>query len=173
LERLSEYPSVALFIARAQAVQPDFTVTNATAPLIAEICHRLDGLPLAIELAAARVRLMDPAAMLARLARRLPLLTGGARDLPERQRTLRATLDWSYALLAPAEQRLFARLAVFAGGFTLDAAEAVCATGSAIDDLNEGVLDGGGALMTQSLLQRVARVEGEARFRMLETMRDD
>jgi predicted ATPase len=116
---------VRLFIERAQAVNPDFTVNNSNAPAVAEICHRLDGLPLAIELAAARVRMLPPEAMLARLEQRLPFLTRGARDAPARQRTLGDTIAWSYDLLDPSDQTLFRRLSVFAGGCTLDAAEAV------------------------------------------------
>ncbi len=116
LETLTQYDAVRLFIARAQDVHPVFAVTNETAPAVAEICVRLDGLPLALELAAARVRLLPPHALLARLSDRLTLLTGGARDLPARQRTLRATIDWSYNLLNAEEQALFARLSVFVGG---------------------------------------------------------
>ena len=116
-----------LFIERAQAVQADFAVTNENAPAVAEICERLDGLPLAIELAAARVKLFPPQALLARLDSRLKLLTGGARDLPARQQTLRNTIDWSYDLLDAGEQALFARLGVFVGGCTLEAAEASAA----------------------------------------------
>ena len=126
-EQLSQYAAVALFIQRAIAVKPDFMVTNENAPAVAEICHRLDGLPLAIELAAARIKLLTPQAMLSRLERRLPLLTGGARDLPERQQTLRHAIDWSYNLLDDQAKRLFRRLAVFASGWTLEAAE-LCAT---------------------------------------------
>ncbi len=111
-----------LFIARAQAARPDFTVTNDDAPAVAEICYRLDGLPLAIELAAARIKFFSPDALLARLERRLQVLTGGPRDLPLRQQTLRNTIDWSYNLLDPGEQALFRRLGVFVGGCTLDAA---------------------------------------------------
>jgi predicted ATPase len=124
-ELLSEYEAVRLFIARAQAVKPDFAVENDNAPAVAEICHRLDGLPLAIELAAARVRLLSPQAMLARLEKRLPFLTGGARDAPQRHRTLRDTIAWSHDLLDAEDRLLFRRLAVFAGGATLEAAEAV------------------------------------------------
>ena len=127
-EQLSQYEAVRLFIERAQAVKPDFAIDNDNAPAVAEICWRLDGLPLAIELAAARVRLLSPQAMLARLEQRLPFLTGGARDAPERQRTLRDTIAWSYDLLQPEEQTLFRRLAVFVGGCTLEAAEAVSRT---------------------------------------------
>jgi predicted ATPase len=129
LARLSQYEAVRLFIERARAVKLDFALTDASAPAVAEICYRLDGLPLAIELAAARSRIFTPQALLARLAgakHRLSLLTGGARDLPARQQTLRDAIAWSYDLLDVREQALFARLAVFSGGFTLDAAEAVC-----------------------------------------------
>ena len=112
---VGQYAAVRLFIERAQAAKADFAVTNANAPAVAEICHRLDGLPLAIELAAARVKLFPPQALLARLDNRLTLLTGGARDLPARQQTIRATIDWSYNLLDTDEQQLFARLGVFVG----------------------------------------------------------
>ena len=126
LERMTQFEAVGLFVERAQAVKPGFTITNESAPAVAEICVRLDGLPLAIELAAARIKMLPPKAMLQRLTSRLKLLTGGARDLPERQRTLRATIEWSYALLDEGEQLLFARLAVFSGGRTLEAIEAIC-----------------------------------------------
>jgi predicted ATPase len=128
-EHLSQYAAVALFIERAQAAQAaqaDFAVTNANAPAIAEICARLDGLPLAIELAAARVKLLPLPALLKRLEHALPVLTGGARDLDARQKTMRNTLAWSYELLSAEEQRLFRRLAVFVGGCTLEAAAVAC-----------------------------------------------
>src|SRR5262249_33275074 len=125
-QHLVEYPAVALFVQRAQDVDATFALTNATALAITAICARLDGLPLAIALAAARGRLLPPPARAAALGRRLPLLTGGAHDVPERQQTMRATLAWSEDLLRPEERRLFRRLAVFVGGFTLEAAEAVC-----------------------------------------------
>jgi predicted ATPase len=125
-DQVSQYAAIALFMARAQASQPNFQLTSANAPAIAEICVRLDGLPLALELAAARLKLFAPEALLARLSGRLALLRGGARDLPERQQTIRTTIAWSYDLLTEAEQTLFRRLAVFLGGCTLYAAEAVC-----------------------------------------------
>src|SRR6266480_1261911 len=126
LDTLEQYESVALFIARAQAVKPDFQVTNANAPAVAAICARLDGLPLAIELAAARVKYYQPQALLTRLEQGLALLSGGARDLPARQRTLRGALAWSYDLLSPQEQALFRRLAVFVDGCTGEAVAEVC-----------------------------------------------
>lgn len=173
LAALTQYAAVALFIERAQAVKPDFEVTDATAPVIAEICVRLDGLPLAIELAAARVKLFPPEALLQRLGDRLKLLTGGARDLPARQQTLRNTIDWSYTLLSPEEQLLFARLAVFAGSWTLEAAEVVCqGHGAAQID----VLDALQGLADKSLVRRVEPTLGDAgpepRFMMLETIRE-
>ncbi len=168
LESLSQYEAVALFIQRARAVRSEFEVTSANAPAVAEICAQLDGLPLAIELAAARSKLLSPQAMLGRLQSRLGLLTGGPRDLPTRQRTLRGAIDWSYALLDPAEQRLFLRLAVFVGGFTLSAAEAVCAH---LDDMD--VLEGLTSLVDKSMLRQVGADEaGEPRFLMLQTLRE-
>lgn len=174
LDRLSAHDAcvssgaVQLFSERAAAVQPGFELTAANADIVVDICHRLDGLPLALELAAARVKVLSPGELLARLEqRRLPLLTGGARDLPARQRTLHSTLSWSYDLLSLSEQALFRRLAVFSGGWTLDAAEAVT---NAREDLN--VLDGLTVLMNGSLVRREAGSDGAPRFWMLETVRE-
>ena len=126
LADLTGYEAVALFVERASAASPAFVLTDENAGAVVAICRRLDGLPLALELAAARIRLLSPEAILERLERRLPLLVGGAADLPARQQTLRAAIDWSYDLLESAERRLFERLAVFAGGWTIEAADAVC-----------------------------------------------
>lgn len=167
VEALSRYESVALFVERARAARPEFELTSANAAAVAEICVRLDGLPLAIELAAARIRLLPPEALLARLGERLKLLTGGARDLPERQRTLRAAIAWSYGLLSEEERVLFGRLAVFVGGCTLEAAEAVCAPEGEID-----VLEGLYSLVEKSLLRGEEGPHGEPRFSMLETIRE-
>ena len=166
---LMQYASVALFAQRAAAVTPDFALTSKNAAAVVEICRRLDGLPLAIELAAARVKILPPADLLARIDRPLEVLTGGARDLPERQQTLRQTIKWSYDLLSPSEQKLFRRLSVFAGGCTLEGAEAVC---NASEDLGVDVLDGVGALVDNSLLVQRASDDGEPRFLMLETFRE-
>src|SRR5262249_30148405 len=125
-DRLLEYEAVRLFVERTRSAQPDFTVTARNAAPIAEVCRRLDGLPLAIELAAARVDLLGVAGLAARLDDRFRLLTRSHRAAPPRQQTLRATIDWSYDLLAEPERALWRRLAVFAGGFTLEAAEAIC-----------------------------------------------
>jgi non-specific serine/threonine protein kinase len=164
-------PSVQLFAERARAVEPSFTLTEDNAAAVAEICVRLDGLPLAIELAAARIKLLPPRAILGRLAHRLQLLTGGARDVPERHRTLRQAIGWSYELLGEPERRLFARLAVFAGGCTVEAAEAVCDVDGS---LGIDVLDGISALVDASLLQSEGGngPHGEPRVRMLETIRE-
>ena len=167
LTSLSQYEAVALFIERAAAVRPDFAVTNQNAPAVAEICVRLDGLPLAIELAASRVKLLSPQAILARLEQRLPVLAATARDLPERQRTLRGAIDWSYDLLDEPERRLLARLSVFAGGATLEAVDAVTSPGADLD-----VLDGLASLVDKSLLGRTETSEGEVRFGMLETIKE-
>jgi predicted ATPase/class 3 adenylate cyclase len=162
-----ESEAVRLFADRARAVRPDFTVGNGQALAVAEICRRLDGLPLAIELAAARVRLLPPDLMLARLDRRMPLLTGGARDLPERHATLHNAIAWSYDLLDEHDKSLFRRLSVFENGWTLDAAEAVC---TADGDFGS-VLDGLDSLAAQSLIR--SDVSDRApRFRMLETIRE-
>jgi predicted ATPase/tRNA A-37 threonylcarbamoyl transferase component Bud32/Tfp pilus assembly protein PilF len=169
IAELARFPAVALFLQRAAAVKPDFALTPDNCAAVAEICAKLDGLPLAIELAAARVRMLTPAAMLQRLESRFELLTGGARDLPARQQTLRATVEWSYGLLAGEEQKLFRRLAVFVNGCTLEAAEAVC---NASEDLKVGVLDAMESLVGQSLVQQIQQPEEEVRFAMLETMRE-
>ncbi|HUG38092.1 MAG TPA: AAA family ATPase, partial [Candidatus Limnocylindrales bacterium] len=169
IEALGQYGAVALFIERATAIRPDFAVTNDNAPAVAEICVRLDGLPLAIELAAVWIRLLSPQAMLTRLERRLPLLTGGARDLPARQQTLRGAIAWSYDLLDEGERALFRRLAIFVGGCTLEAAEAVC---NPEGDLGLDVLDGVASLVAKSLLRQEEGPEGEPRFGMLETIRE-
>ena len=169
LEVLSRLPAVALFVERAKAVKHEFTLTKENAPAVAAICSRLDGLPLAIELAAARIKLLSPSAMLARLESRLNLLTGGARDLPTRQQTLRNTVDWSYGLLNVAEQTLFRRLSVFVGGGTLEGVEAVCDTKG---DLGVDVLDGMASIVDKSLAQQVEPVDKETRFFMLSTIRE-
>jgi predicted ATPase/DNA-binding SARP family transcriptional activator len=167
VECLVRRESVALFESRARAVRPDFAVTPANAGAVAEICTALDGLPLAIELAATRVGALPPAALLQRLDRRLLLLRGGARDAPERQRTLRATIDWSYELLEPEEQRLFARLAAFAGGCTIKAAESVCGHDRGDVEVVDGL-----ASLTDKGLARLEGTDEEPRFTMLETIRE-
>jgi len=169
VEVLSHYPAVALFAQRAVAAKPDFELNRENALAVAEVCARLDGLPLAIELAAARVKVLSPAAMRTRLASRLQLLTGGARDLPQRQQTLRAAMDWSYDLLNAAEQKLFRRVSVFVGGCNLEGVEAVCDTKG---DLDLDLLDGMASLVDKSLLQQVEQTDGESRFAMLETIRE-
>jgi predicted ATPase/class 3 adenylate cyclase len=169
LDRLSQYDAVRLFVERAQAVKAGFTITNANALAMVEICARLDGLPLAIELAAARSKLFAPNALLIRLSRRLQALTGGPRTLPARQQTLRNTIDWSYNLLDEDEQRLFARLGVFAGGCSVEAVEAVC---DADGDLGMESLDGLASLVDKSLLRQEEGHDGEPRFTMLETIRE-
>jgi predicted ATPase/class 3 adenylate cyclase/DNA-binding CsgD family transcriptional regulator len=169
LVALSQYEAVALFIQQAQAVKSDFRVTSATAPAIAEICVRLDGLPLAIELAAARVKLLPPHALLARLSQRLAVLTSTARDVPARQQTLRQTIDWSYHLLDAQEQRLFRRLSVFVGGCPLEAVEALYA---ALGDASEQILDWVASLIDKSLLQQTEQEGEEPRLVMLETIRE-
>ena len=167
-EQLTQYEAVRLFIDRASAVVPGFSVTNANAPAVAQICWRLDGIPLAIELAAARVSLMSPEQIAQRLDNRFRLLTGGRRTALPRQQTLRALVDWSYGLLTPPEQVLFQRLSVFSGGWTIEAAEAVCA-----DDTSKvwEVLDLLAALVDKSLVLVDREEDGTARYRLLETLR--
>lgn len=165
---VGQYEAVRLFVDRARAVKHDFALTEANAAVLAEICIRLDGLPLAVELAAARSKVLSPQALLARLNNRLQLLTGGAHGLPTRQQTLRSTISWSYELLAPEEQALFRRLAVFVAGRTLEAVEAV-ADGWAPE---MDVLDGLTSLVDKSLLQQHEGPAGEARFWMLETIHE-
>jgi predicted ATPase/class 3 adenylate cyclase len=165
LERLVECESVALFLERAAAVRPGFQITQQTAAAVAEITARLDGLPLALELAASRVKILSPIELAALLEERLPLLTGGARDLPKRQRTLRAAIQWSYDLLSPDERRLFARAAAFSGGWTLESAAFVCGPGARL-----GFLEGLESLVENGLVQRLETADGAIRFRMLETV---
>ncbi len=166
-EGLATYESVRLFIERATAVRPGFQVTNDNAPAIAAICAKLQGMPLAIELAAARVRVLSPDAILARLTSQLTALGAGSRDLPERQQTLRGAIAWSYDILDAGDRRLLERLSVFRGGIDLEAAEAVCGPA---EELHRDVVDGLGELADQSLLRVVDG--GEARFQMLETIRE-
>jgi predicted ATPase/class 3 adenylate cyclase len=189
LERVVQSEACRLFVERAQAVKADFAVTARSGPAVAEICHRLDGLPLGIELAAARVRVLPPEAMLVRMDRRLPLLTGGPRDRPSRHQTLRSAIAWSYDLLDEAERTLFRRLPVFFGGCTLEAAEAICGgweTGvtteaprgidSPICDARVlipiDVVDGLTSLLDKSLLREDLATNGEPRLVMLETIRE-
>ncbi|HEY0607543.1 MAG TPA: tetratricopeptide repeat protein [Herpetosiphonaceae bacterium] len=173
LPDLAKSPAVALFVERARAVKYDFRLGEDNAAAVAEICVRLDGLPLAIELAAARVKCLSPQAMLPRLNKSLKLLTGGPKDLPERHQTLRSTIDWSYDLLSPEEQALFMRLSVFAGGCSLEAVESVCsvcescAHAEALD-----VLDGLSSLVDKSVLRQEEGPDGEPYFVMLETIRE-
>jgi predicted ATPase/class 3 adenylate cyclase len=167
-EVLSQYEGVTLFVERAIAVHPGFAVTIQSAPAIAEIVARLDGLPLAIELAAAKAKLLGPEAILGRLGSRLSFLGGGARDLPARQQTLRQAIDWSYGLLSSAEQVFARRLGVFVGGWTVDSADAVATP----RDLGLDAFDALGALVDQSLVRREESAHGEPRFLMLETIRE-
>jgi predicted ATPase len=167
LSELARVPAIDLFVQRAAAIVPDFALTEENAPVIAAICRRLDGLPLAIELAAARIRLLPPQALLERLERSLPVLTGGPRDAPARQRTLRDAIAWSHDLLEGDEPTLFRRLAVFSGGWTLEAAEAVVNHDGALD-----VFGGITALADKSLVRPVATAGPDPRFGMLETIRE-
>jgi predicted ATPase/DNA-binding SARP family transcriptional activator len=192
-ETLSQYAAVELFLQRALNVKPGFALTGENASAVAEICRRVDGLPLAIELAASRIKLFSPEAMLSRMGSRLKLLTGGPRDVAARQQTLRNTIEWSYALLDESEKTLFRRLSVFVGGFTLEAAELVCngeslersalsveksgptsrlnAHGSTLP-LDLDILDGVASLVDKSLLRQGGASDGEPRFGMLETLRE-
>jgi predicted ATPase/class 3 adenylate cyclase/Tfp pilus assembly protein PilF len=169
LDVLGQYAAARLFVGLAIAARPDFELTADNAAAVATICARLDGLPLALELAASRIKLLSPEAMLPRLQSRLGLLTGGATDLPTRQQTLRGAIAWSYDLLRLGEQVLLRRLGIFAGGCTLDAAEAVC---EAAGDQELSVLDGIGSLVNQSLVRQSAAGDAEPRFTMLETIRE-
>jgi predicted ATPase len=169
VDGLLKFPSIALFVDRATAAQPSFALTADNAQAVAAICARLDGVPMAIELAAARVKMLPPAALLARLEGRLLSLSGGARDLPARQQTIRGAIDWSHDLLSPSEQILFRRLGVFVGGWTVESAEAVC---NARQDLEVDVFDGLASLVDKSLVQRVDSAKTDPRFTMLETLRE-
>ncbi len=177
-EAVGQYEAVRLFVERARAIRPEFVLTEENSGAVVEICRRLDGLPLAIEFAAARVGLLPPPALLARLERRLPLLASGPRDAPTRQRTLRDAIAWSVDLLTLDEQRLFRRLAVFIDGSTLDAAEWLMGDGVEAprgrDDVSPGgsVLEGVSSLIDQSLLRSETGADGETRFAMLETVRE-
>jgi predicted ATPase/DNA-binding CsgD family transcriptional regulator len=166
VEHVSKSPAARLFAERAQAVNEAFALTAENAAEVADICRRLDGLPLAIELAAARVKVLPPSALLARLETRLPLLVGGSRDAPPRLQTMSDAIAWSYDLLSPHEQALFRRLAVFVGGFTLEAAEAIAS------DIAPDLLDAVFSLADKSLLRREAGSVGEPRYLMLETVRE-
>ncbi len=166
---LPQYDAVRLFLERAQAARSDFKLTPENVSVVGEICRHLDGLPLAIELAAARIRILTPSAMLARLSSRLKLLTGGAQDLPVRHQTLRSAIAWSYDLLEEEDKKLFRRLGVFVGGRTLEAIEAVC---NANCDLTVDVLDGVESLISKSLVQQVEGAGGEPRFVMLATIHE-
>jgi non-specific serine/threonine protein kinase len=166
LETRADADAVRLFAERARAGTPDFSLTDASTPVVAEICRRLDGLPLAIELAAARIKALPPAALLARLDQRLPILAGARRDVPQRQQTMRNAIAWSYDLLTAEEQALFRRLAIFVGGFTIESAEEIAG------DLGIATVDGIASLVDKSLLHQLAHETGTARYAMLETVRE-
>jgi predicted ATPase len=163
LEALAGTESVALFVQRAQAARPDFALTEGNAGAVAQICAHLEGLPLAIELAAARVRLLPPQAILPKVANRLQFLNGGALNLPARQRTLRGAVEWSYDLLEPGEQRLFRGMAVFASGATLESIERVLGGEKDLQMGSANVLDTLSSLIDKSLLRQVEGVGGEPR----------
>jgi predicted ATPase/DNA-binding XRE family transcriptional regulator len=167
VETMAYYSAITLFIERAQAVKPDFSLTQKNASTVAAICARLDGLPLAIELISARIKLLPAATLLERLHGRLMLQSDGLRDIEPRHRTLNAAIDWSYQLLSAEEQTLFRRLGVFVGGWTLEAAEAIC-----VENLNLNLLDGLASLLDKNLLKQDTRSDGETRFMMLETIRE-
>ncbi len=170
LDVLAASPAVALFVDRARAVRPDFQLTEANAAAVADICTQLDGIPLAIQLAAARIKLLTPHALATRLQSRLELLTGGATDLPERQRTLRDAIDWSYSLLTDAEKTTLARLGVFVGGTSLESAGAVAGDE---DELDVGaILDTLASLVDKGLVRQTEASDGEPRFSLLETIRE-
>ncbi len=164
---IGQYEAVALFVQHALAANPSFVLDEENASTVADICSRLDGLPLAIELAAARSRLLKPTAIFEKLKNKLDTLIGGARDLPRRQQTIRGAIDWSYELLDEPEKVLFARLGVFVGGWTLESAEAVCGEG-----LSVNVLNGIESLLDKSLIRQMEGRSGESRFTMLETIRE-
>src|SRR2546427_5173193 len=168
-EELAQYAAVALFVQRAQMVKPQLVLSEDNAAAIAQICIQLDGLPLSLELAAARIKLLSPQALLGRLNHRLAVLTGGRQDAPTRQHTLRDTISWSYDLLTVEEQRCFRRLAIFVGGCTLEAAEAVCSQAA---DLSPPAIDLVASLLDKSLLQQSDRGADEPRLLMLETIRE-
>jgi predicted ATPase/DNA-binding SARP family transcriptional activator len=167
--QVAQYEAVQLFLARAKAVQPSFEITDENAAAVAQICVRLDGLPLALELAAARARMLSPEALLKRLDRSLGLLAGGTVDADERHQTLRATIEWSYDLLSDAEKRLFTRLAVFAGGCRIEAVDEVCNPNC---ELGIETLDGLATLLEKNLIRQRKDPDGEPRFWMLETIRE-
>ncbi|HEX8221003.1 MAG TPA: tetratricopeptide repeat protein [Chloroflexia bacterium] len=169
IDSLLGYPSIELFVERAQSINPAFALSEGNAEAVAAVCARLDGLPLAIELVAARSKLLSPRALLARLDKRLGLLRGGSQDMPARHQTLRDTIAWSYDLLDEAERALFARMGAFVGGFTLGAAEAIC---NAYADLECEVVDGIESLLDKSLIRQAGTSQDEARFTMLETIRE-
>jgi predicted ATPase len=169
LTRLANVPAVRLFVERAEETAPTFSLTDENAAVIAELCRRLDGLPLAIELAAARLTMLPPPALLDRLGHRLQVLTGGLRDLPVRQQTLRDTIAWSYDLLTPTEQEVFQAIAVFSGGFTLEAFEEVCGP---LVDPDVDTLDALGSLVDKSLVRMIGTVAPGPRYLVLETIRE-